>query len=136
MTGRPSGDFLAKRRRYRRAMFAFVAVGVLGFILASTLEYHLVAVGVYWAGVLGFVAVWKGTGTTLQDERERALERWASAVTLLVAAVALVASWPALYALEQADRYVPPPWLDGMLLGWGLLFGVFAVVYVGRRFSR
>lgn len=128
-----NGPFLAKRRRYRRAMFAVLTVGVLGFVVASRLEYHLVAVGVYWAGALGFVAIWKGTGITLQDERERAIERWASAVTLLVAAVALVTAWPALYALEEAAVYTPPASVEGILWGWVLLFGVFAVVYLGRR---
>jgi uncharacterized membrane protein len=129
-----TGDgFLARRRRYRRLMFGVLGAGVLGFVVAGELGYDLVGVGIYWAGILGFVAIWQGTETTLQDERERAIEQWASTVTLLVTAVALVTLGPALGVLDDAGIYDSPTVVDGALLGYALLFGVFGVLYLARR---
>lgn len=126
--------FLARRRRYRRLLSLVLAVGVLGFVAAIELGYTLVGVAVYWAGLLGFVAVWKGTDITLYDERERDIERRASTVTLLVAAVALVTVGPATTALEETGLYDTPAMVEGALFGYVLLFGLFGVVYLTMRY--
>lgn len=135
MADTSGAGFLARRRRYRRLMYGVLAVGVFGFIVASELDEPLVAVAVYWGGIAGFVAVWKRTDTTLHDERERAIERWASTLTLLIAAIVLVSVGPTLYALEAASVYDPPATIEGILFGYALLFGVFAIVYGARRFT-
>ena len=136
MSAQDERGFLARRRRARRLMFAVLAVGIVGSALASRLVGPIVGVGVYWVGVLGFVAIWQGTGVPLQDERERAIERWASAATLLVAAVGLVTLGPGLTVLDETGVYQVPRLVEGALLGYALLFGIFGLLYLARRYHR
>lgn len=121
-------------RRYRRLLFGSVVAGVLGFVFAENAGYPLVGVGLYWAGVLGAVAVWQGTDLCLFDERERAIERRASAVTLLLVAVVLIVGGPTLSVLSETGLYAVPPELDGALLGYVVLFVVFGLVYTALRY--
>jgi len=117
-------------------MVAVLAVGIAGSAAASRLVGPVVGVGIYWAGVLGFVTVWQRTGVPLQDERERAIERWASTKTLLVAAVGLVTLGPGLTVLDETGVYEVPPIVEGALLGYALLFVVFGLLYLARRYQR
>jgi hypothetical protein len=125
---------LARRRRYRRLMFGAVLAGTLGFVLADAAGYPLVGVGLYWAGFLAFLGVWRGTETTLFDERDRALERRAIAVTFTLTALVMIALWPTLLVLGETNVYTAPPVFDGALLTVSAQAVVFGVVYLWLRY--
>lgn len=127
-------DRLSKRRRYRRLSFGCVIAGTVGFFVAANVGYPLVGVGLYWLGFLAFVGVWRGTAVSLVDERDAAHERRASQLTLSVIAVVGIAGWPALLVLEETGRYTTPPALEGALLGYAVLFGVFGAAYLWVRY--
>lgn len=120
-------------KRYRRLMYGFVGLAVLGFVAGMRLDYPLVAVGVYWAGALASVAVWQGTSVSLFDERERSMQRWAADVTLHVFAFVLIVGSPGQIVIEELG-YAVPAWFEGAMYGYAALFGVLAVVYGVRRY--
>lgn len=125
---------LAKRRRYRRLMFAAILFGSLGLMGAARFDRHVLGVGVYWAGVLAFVAIWRGTSVELFDERDLALERRASLATLQVAAVIGIVAIPAAVTLERLGYLELPPVAVGGIYGYASLFVVFGVIYVLMRY--
>ncbi|MDY6780598.1 MAG: hypothetical protein SV760_08660 [Halobacteria archaeon] len=134
-TATSNGNSLSKIRLYRRVMFGSLLVGVLGFMIAENLGYPVVGVGVYWAGIAGYLGIWLGTSVTLFDERDCALERRASAVTLTVSALALITIGPAEIVLSEMGVYSAPPAFEGAVLAvsaQGLLFGV---VYLWLRYG-
>lgn len=124
---------LANRRRYRRLFYASLLAGVVGLFVANRIGYPLVGIGVYWAGILGMIAVWKGTTLELFDEREVALEERASRTALNLLAFVLIAAVPGLTALQEVGYYEISPRLSGAI--WGLLtpYVVFGVVYAVYR---
>lgn len=131
-----NGDWIAKRKRYRRLMFGLLLAGVVGFVAATNLDRPIVGVALYWLGIAGYVAVWKGTSVTLFDERDCALERRASVATLTVSAIALITFAPAEVVLSEMEIYTAPPVFEGVLYtvsAQGLLFGVF---YLWLRIKR
>ncbi len=116
-------------------MVGFVVVGtLLGLTLRELLGYPLVGETVYWLGILGFLAVWQGTSISLFDERDRALERRASHLTLSLFAVVLVVGASAARLLSYTNTYTVPVELWAVLWGYVALFVVFAVVYLGLRY--
>lgn len=127
-------DRLSKRRSYRRLMFGSVVAGTIGFVAAESAGYPVVGVGLYWLGFLAFLAVWRGTSLTLFDERDRVLERRASALTLTLTAFGLVAAWPTLLVLSEVGVYSPPPAFDGVLFGFSAQAALFGVAYLWLRY--
>lgn len=127
---------LEKVRRYRRLMVLAVVAGVIGFAVADELGYPLVGLGVYWVGVLAFLAIWKGTSVTLFDERDASLERRASLVTLQVAAFALVLALTTLVVVNETTTTEIPERVWGAYLGISALFVVFGIVYLVLRYKR
>jgi len=127
---------LAKIRRYRRLMYACIAVGVVGFIAAVELDYPLVGLVVYWAGILAFFAVWKGTSVTLYDERDIDLERRASLLTLQIAGVVGVLAMTVLVVAGQVPSLAVPERVVGGFLAISGLFLVYGVVYTVVRHRR
>lgn len=113
-------------------MYAALAVGIVGYIAGLRAELPLVALGVYWAGFLGFVAVWKGSSVTIYDERHEELEAVAAKRTLSVVAAVLILVAPATPALEAAG-YELPTLAEGALFGYGAVFGVYGVVCAVMR---
>ncbi len=95
---------LSKRRSYRRLMYGFVGGGVIAGLGLRFLDYPLAGELAYWAGVLGFLAVWLGTSVELFDERDAAL-----------------------------GLYDVPPEVSGALYGYVALFVVFGLAFVGVR---
>jgi len=127
----------ARRRLYRRLLVGFVAGGTAAsLLLREVLGYPLVGEAVYWLGVLGFLGVWLGTSVQLFDERDEALERRASQLTLVVFAVVLVVGASAARTLSYTDLYDVPPSVWTVLWGYVALYGVFGVVYLGVRYRR
>ncbi|EMA45316.1 hypothetical protein [Halococcus saccharolyticus] len=127
-------DRLSKRRRYRRLSVGCAIGGTLGFVAAANAGYPLVGVGLYWLGFLVLLGIWRGTAVSLFDERDAALERRASHITLNVIAVAGIAGWPALLVLEETGYYTIPSALEGALFGYAVLFGVFGIAYLWVRY--
>ncbi|WP_240147530.1 MULTISPECIES: DUF2178 domain-containing protein [Halorussus] len=126
---------LAKRRTHRRLMWGFLAGGVgLGLVLREVLGYPLVSEAVYWLGVLGFLAVAVGSSITLFDERDRALERRASqlTLTLLAPVLAVVASVGRL--LPRFTDYALPAEVWYALYGVVAVYVAFGAVYGVLRF--
>lgn len=135
MTETPSAthDRLSNVRKYRRLFWGLLLVAVIGFFIGSFLGYTVVGVGVYWAGVLGMLLVWKGTSIQLFDERERSLDYRASYHTLSIVAIVLIVVGPGQVVLSEIGYEVPTV-LEGALWGYAAQFGLFAVVYLGLRF--
>ena len=128
-------DRLAKIRRYRRLMYASILVGVAGFVVGVEFDYPLVGLAVYWAGILGFFVVWRGSSVELFDERDADLERRASHLTVQVAGIVGVLTMTTLVVLGEAtDVAVPREVWGGFLAlsGQFLVFGI-AYGYVKRR---
>lgn len=128
------GDRLARVRLYRRLMIGFVLAGVVGGLAGRSLGYPLLGEGLYWLGIVGFLAVWWGSSLTLFDERDRALERRASAITLMLVAPVFVAGASAVRVLSVLDLYATPPELVGALYEFVGLYAVFAGVYLWLRY--
>ena len=126
-TNRPS-----KRRRYRIVMYGSLAVGFVGYIAGLRAELPVVALGIYWAAFLGFLAVWKGSPVTLYDERHEAMEAKTAKRTLSVAGAALILVAPAMPALQSAG-YELPTLAKGALYGYAALFGVYGLLYTVIR---
>jgi len=125
---------LEKVRFYRRLLYGCLAVGIVGFLVAETLEYPLVAVTVYWGGLFGMLAVKFGTSVRLFDERDRALERRASNVTMYLVGGALIVAAPAVFVLEATGRYEAPPAVSGAIFGFSMMFLLFGAVFLVLRY--
>ncbi|MFB6120424.1 MAG: hypothetical protein ABEJ68_04830 [Halobacteriaceae archaeon] len=125
---------LERIRRYRWTMYACIVVGTLGFVGATRLDRPLVGVAVYWTGIAGFLAVWRGTSVTLFDERDKSLERRAGAITLCLVGAAGVVGGSALFVLVRLRDIDVPPEVEGALYAWAVVFGVFGVVYLGLKY--
>ena len=111
--------------------------GGIGGLFAATLLWVYVpedlvvfaGVAVYWLGFLGSIVIWKGTSTTLFDEREQQLELKASGITLGVFGYVVVFGVPAMVALSVTDTYTVSSTIWDVLVGYLGLFVVFAVAY-------
>jgi len=125
-----------KRRRYRRLLYASILAGVLGFILADNLGYQLIGLAVYWTGILAFAGLWKGTDVTLFDERDVALERRTSLLTLQVAAVVGLFWMSAIVVLDGTTTADIPDRVSGGFLTLSGLFVLYGVIYLGLRYKR
>ena len=123
----------SKRRRYRTVMYGSLAVGFVGYIAGLRAKLPVVALGVYWVGFLGFLAVWKGSSVTLYDERHEAMEAKTATRTLSVAGAALILVAPTMPALQSAG-YELPTLAEGALYGYAVLFGVYGLLYAVIRF--
>lgn len=128
---------LAARRRYRRLLAAFLLGGVgIGLLLREGLGYPLLGEAAYWLGIIGFLAVLFGTPVSLFDERDVALERRASHLTLTLAAVALVLAASAARVVPQVTAYSVPDAVRPALYAVGSLYVVFVAVYLLLRVHR
>jgi uncharacterized membrane protein len=125
---------LARIRRYRRLMYASVLVGVLGFLALDELGYALAGLGVYWAGIVAFLAVWKGTSVTLFDERDTALERRASHATIGVVGALGVLTFTSLVVLGETTTVEVPDAVWTLYLGYAALFVLWGAVYTVLKY--
>jgi len=113
-------------------MYVALAVGIVGYIAGLRAELPAAALGVYWAGFLGFIAVWKGSSVTLYDERHERMEARTAMTTVGVMATVLIAVAPATPALAAAG-YELPPLVMGALYGYAAMFGVYGLAYTAIR---
>jgi uncharacterized membrane protein len=123
-------DRLAKRKWYRVGYGASVVAAVLALVVASTLGYPLLGIGLYWAGVAVMFGILWLTPIELFDERDQQRERFAALRTLQVVGIAGIVAIPGLVGLEEAGYVTIAPALNGAIWGFVGLFGLFGVVYV------
>lgn len=134
---RATSNTLAARRRYRRLLVAFLLGGVgVGLLLREGLGYPLLGEAAYWLGITGFLAVLFGAPVSLFDERDVALERRASHVTLTLAAVVLVLGASAARIVPRVTSYSVPDAVWPALYAVGSLYVAFAAVYLFMRVRR
>lgn len=125
---------LARVRRYRRLMFGWLLGGVALGLGLRGLNYPLVGEAVYWLGIVGFLAIWSGTSMQLFDERDAALERRASQLTLYLFVPVLVVGASAARVLPRVSDVTVPPEVVGALYGYVALFASFGVIYLWLRY--
>jgi uncharacterized membrane protein YfcA len=136
MTRTPTStpDRPSKQRRYRRLLLGSVFGGVAAALVLRALDYPLLGEAVYWLGILAFLAIWRGTTITLFDERDQALERRASHLTLTLFAGVLVLGASAARVLSYTDAYAVPSEAWAVLWGYVALFAAFGVTYLWLRY--
>ncbi|WP_073307669.1 DUF2178 domain-containing protein [Halobaculum gomorrense] len=135
--GGPGGtSTVSTRRRYRRLLFGSVGLGVAANVALRLLSYPVAAEAAYWVGIVGFLAVWQFSPVQLFDERDAELERRASTLTLVAAAVVLVLGASGARTLGALGVYDAPPFVEGVLYGYVGLFVVFAVAYGWVSWTR
>lgn len=121
-------------RQYRLGMWTCLVGGGVGYLAGLRFEYPLVTLGIYWAGFLAFLTVWKGSPVTLYDERDEALEARAWSVTGTVLGAVLILVGPSLPAIMDAGYEVSDLAL-GAIFGYAALFGVWGVAYAAIRYG-
>ncbi|MFC7135446.1 DUF2178 domain-containing protein [Halobaculum litoreum] len=136
MTEAVSAPTVSRRRRYRGLLFGAVVVGSVLGVGLRVLGYPIVGEAVYWVGILAFLGVWRFTPVTLFDERDAELERRASNVTLVVAAVALVVGASAARLASVTGAFEVPATVSGALYGYVALFVVFALALGYTKLAR
>ena len=136
MTEPVSAPPVTRRRQYRGLLFGSVVAGSVLGVGLRTLGYPVAGEAVYWVGILAFLAVWRFTPVTLFDERDAELERRASNLTLVVAAVVLVVGASAARLASVTGLYDVPPVVSGVLYGYVGLFVVFAAALGYVKLTR
>jgi len=132
-TSEPSS--IAKKRTYKRLMLGFIAGGVgLALLLREVLGYPLVSEAVYWVGIVGFLAVWWGSSQSLFDERDRALERRASYLTLSILGPLFVVAASTARLVPQFTDYTVPSEIWSMLWGFFVVYLIFGISYLVVRY--
>lgn len=125
---------LARIRLYRRLFVGSIVAGVAAALALRFLDYPLLGEAVYWVAIVVAVVILLGTAVPLFDERDAALERRASHVTLSLFAVVLVVGASAARVLPRVSDLTVPPEVVGALYGYVALFATFAVAYLWLRY--
>lgn len=126
-----SEDWLATRTRYRRLGIGSMLGGIAVSMVVYAVGPPLVAVAVFWLGIVGFFAVRRAAPMTLFDERDRALERRASYDTIRVVGAAFFIGAP----MVKVGGLTVPPVVDGALVGIEATVYVFVLAYIARRYA-
>lgn len=135
-TASPGTNRLEKVRRYRRLMFGWLLGGVILALALRGLDYPLAGEVVYWIGIVGFLAIWLGTPVQLFDERDAAIERRASQLTIGLFAFVLAAGASVARVLPRVSDVTVPPEVWGALYGYVGVFAVWIVAYGWLRRRR
>ncbi|WP_126661262.1 hypothetical protein [Haloterrigena salifodinae] len=144
MTGELSTD---QRRRYRELMNRSMGLGVAGALGATALSvvaskgnanlFAFAGVGLYYLGVVGYLAIWQRTGVRLFDEREAEIERRAGHIVWVLVSFVAIFGLPADLVLDATDAVDVPLAIRGTIWGYALLVAVGLIVYgyVERRYT-
>ncbi|SEL04690.1 DUF2178 domain-containing protein [Haloferax larsenii] len=125
---------LSKQRRYRYLMYVFLLGGVAVGLGLRFLDYHVLSEAVYWVGILAAFVVWKGTSVTLFDERDKAIDRRASQLTMTVTGALLIVGASVVRLGTQLGVVDAPPMVRGALYGCISVFVIFGLSYLWVRY--
>ncbi|WP_396611208.1 DUF2178 domain-containing protein [Haloferax sp. S1W] len=125
---------LSKQRRYRYLMYAFLLGGVAVGLGLRVLDYHVLSEAVYWVGIVGALVVWKGTSITLFDERDKAIDRRASQLTMTLTGALLVVGASTARLGTHLGLVDVPPMVHGALYGYISVFVIFGLSYFWVRY--
>ncbi|GAB6878556.1 DUF2178 domain-containing protein [Halorubrum gandharaense] len=128
-TSTPATNRLSTRKRYKRLSTASLLVGMAGLFVGVFLDQVVAGVLVYWAGFVGMIVVWRVSPVELYDERDTAIERRTSEITLNAFGVLFVAAAPGGVALEAAGVVELPPEFGGAMWTLFAIYVTFGVVY-------
>jgi uncharacterized membrane protein len=137
-------DHLARRTRYRRLYFGVLAAGVLGYLVligvwnsVQSDAVAVAAVGVYWLAFVVALGIHYLGPVELEDERQREVSEKAAMLSVMAVGFMLVLGAPGSVTLEQTGVYTAPSWFSGMMWGYTLLFGIYAIAhgYLKRQYS-
>lgn len=117
-------------------MYAAVILGVLGFVGAAELGYQLFGLAVYWSGILVFLGIWQTSDIRVFDERDIALERRASLLTLKFAAVIAIFMMSVMVVIDATHVGEVPATIWGGFVGIASLFAVYGLIYAMLRYRR
>lgn len=135
---------LAQRKRYKRLFYAVLTVAIVGYVVSIAVWNQvggdlipLAGIGIYWGGLMVGLVIIQFSPVAVDDERDKEIGRKAAAHTVGIAGAILILGGPGAATLEQTGVYTAPDWFGGMMAGYALLFGVFAVShwYVKRQHS-
>jgi len=128
-----------KRTEYRKWMTRSMGLGAAGFIVATAIAvivsegtddlFLFAGVGVYYFGVVGYLAIWQRTGARLFDEREAQIERRAGQLVAHIVTFAAIFGLPADVVLSVTGLVDIPPVIRGMVWGYFALVLVYLLVY-------
>jgi hypothetical protein len=135
---------LAKRKRYRRLYYGVLAAGIVGYLVLITAwnfnesdVIAVAAVGVYWLAFVAGLGIHYASPIELEDERQQEVSEKAGMLAIMAAGFILILGAPGSVTLEQTGVYTAPSWFSGMMWGYALLFGIYAVAhgYMKRQYS-
>jgi uncharacterized membrane protein len=117
-----TSNVLETRQKYRSWMNSTMGAGIFGggaiLVAAALLERDVLVflgVAVYWAGMVGYLAIKRRSPVRTRDEREARISQEASELTLNVLAAVLIFSAPAITVLETTGAYEAPRFVWGMV---------------------
>lgn len=113
---------------------SIVGAVAIALVLREGLGYPLVGEVVYWLGIVAFFAVWWLSPVQLFDERDAALERRASHVTIYVIGAVLVVGATIARVLPRIGAYEVPDAVFYGLYAYVAVFVVWALAYLGLRY--
>jgi uncharacterized membrane protein len=136
-------NVLETRRQYQKRMNHSAGVGfVLGVVLLTVGAFvgdavTVLGVGVYWAGMFGYLYFRHRAPVDVRDEREQRISREASELTLEILAVAVILATPTATVFDSTGVYDVPEFVWGgvtTLVLTSVVIG-FAHWYVERQRS-
>ena len=129
---------IRRGRRYRRAIYGLIAVGMAGLIGGVLLEQSFAGLVVYALTVLPAVALALfaqfASPVTLQDERERELERRASNITFQLFGYLGLFAFVALLLLDATGRYALTTRTTTLLYAYAAICLTWGGLYLVLRF--
>ena len=121
-------------RRYKRVVYSIFAVGIAGLFAGMLFDMPLAGTTTYllgaWIGGALAAVLPRVSSATLTDERDTAVHRHASGLTISIVGTVGIGVLPALYALEAAGRLTITPTMWGAIWMGSALFLVWGGCYV------
>lgn len=125
-------------KRYRRAVYGLIAIGMLGLSTGFLLDRSLPGLVVYAITVLPAVALTLyaqfASPVTLQDERGRELERRASNITFQLFGYLGLFAFVALLLLDATGRYGLTTRTTTLLYAYAVICLTWGGLYLVLRF--
>lgn len=125
-------------RRYRRLILGLVTVGVAGLLVGMGVQRTLAGLVVYALAVVGafgtLLYARLGSSVALQDEREAALERRASHVTIQLFGYLGLFAFVALFLLDATGARALGAAEETLLYAYAAISLTWGAVYLWLRY--